>query len=132
MRTKALVSQTHEMMYSPIINNPYNRHAAVVYAKQWALGHNPQYPYFANNGDCTNFVSQALRAGGLSFIVGRWDWATYWFFWDINNLSMTWSSAHSFFRHVQETPHRYMIVNSMNDLQIGDIIAVEYNNSGLV
>lgn len=131
MGTKALVSQTHEMMYSPIINNPYNRHAAVVYAKQWALGHNPQYPYFSNNGDCTNFVSQALRAGGLNFIVGRWDWATYWFFWDINNLSMTWSTAHSLVRHMQETPSRYTIANSVNDLKIGDIIAVEYDNTGI-
>ncbi|MBF6245200.1 amidase domain-containing protein [Nocardia elegans] len=40
------------------------RAAAVAYANQWALGRNPEYD---NHGDadCTNFVSQCLRAGGF-------------------------------------------------------------------
>jgi len=43
---------------------PYNRYAAADYARRWALGVNPQYGEFGDS-DCTNFVSQALKAGGF-------------------------------------------------------------------
>ena len=43
---------------------PYNRDAAVAYARKWALGRNPAYYNFENiGGDCTNFVSQCIYAG---------------------------------------------------------------------
>ncbi|AYF79614.1 hypothetical protein D7D52_34985 [Nocardia yunnanensis] len=37
------------------------RAAAVAYANQWALNHNPDYEGFPSQ-DCTNFISQCLRA----------------------------------------------------------------------
>ena len=40
----------------------YNRQAAVDYADRWWNSANPAYPYF--EVDCTNFISQCLRAGG--------------------------------------------------------------------
>jgi len=52
---------------------PYHREAAVHYALAWALGRNPAYPNFGfdpatgrygGGGDCANFISQALHAGG--------------------------------------------------------------------
>ena len=43
----------------------YDRAKAVAYAHQWAYSRNPAYYDFsAIGGDCTNFVSQCLRAGG--------------------------------------------------------------------
>ena len=43
---------------------PYNRDAAVNYARKWALGRNPAYYDFENlGGDCTNFASQCIYAG---------------------------------------------------------------------
>ncbi len=45
--------------------NPYNRAAAVAYARKWALGHNPEFYNFDKlGGDCTNFASQTIYAGG--------------------------------------------------------------------
>ena len=41
----------------------YDVEAAVAYAVDYALSHNPEYPVFENN--CTNFVSQCLVAGGI-------------------------------------------------------------------
>lgn len=44
---------------------PYNRSAAVEYAHQWAFGRNPEFYDFSQiGGDCTNFASQCLYAGG--------------------------------------------------------------------
>ena len=43
---------------------PYNRTAAVNYARRWALSRNPAYYNFENiGGDCTNFASQCIYAG---------------------------------------------------------------------
>ena len=44
----------------------YNPSAAVNYARQWAYSRNPSYhDYSGEGGDCANFVSQCLIAGGL-------------------------------------------------------------------
>ena len=40
----------------------YNRQAAVQYANTWWNSNNPAYPVF--DVDCTNYISQCLRAGG--------------------------------------------------------------------
>lgn len=43
---------------------PYNRDAAVAYARKWALSRNPAYYDFEKiGGDCTNFTSQSIYAG---------------------------------------------------------------------
>ena len=45
----------------------YNAQKAVNYAKRWALDRNPDYyDYSGMGGDCANFVSQCLIAGGFS------------------------------------------------------------------
>ena len=44
---------------------PYNRTAAVAYAHRWAYGRNPLFYDYENiGGDCTNFASQCIYAGG--------------------------------------------------------------------
>lgn len=43
---------------------PYDRRAAVAYARRWALSRNPAYYDFSDlGGDCTNYASQCLFAG---------------------------------------------------------------------
>lgn len=43
----------------------YERGKAVAYAHKWAFGRNPAYYDFENiGGDCTNFASQCVHAGG--------------------------------------------------------------------
>jgi Putative amidase domain len=45
----------------------YNGAAAAAYADTYWQSYNPAWPSFANHGgDCTNFVSQALYAGGIA------------------------------------------------------------------
>ena len=45
----------------------YNGQAAYNYAERWAHDRNPKYHDYSNEGgDCANFVSQCLLAGGFS------------------------------------------------------------------
>lgn len=43
----------------------YDRDAAINYALEWYNKYNPDYPNFSSSGDCANFVSQCLKAGGF-------------------------------------------------------------------
>ena len=46
----------------------YDPSAAVEYARKYWNNYNPDYHNYANDGgDCANFVSQCLIAGGLNF-----------------------------------------------------------------
>ena len=46
----------------------YSPSKAIAYAQKWAHSRNPNYHDYSNEGgDCANFVSQCLIAGGLSF-----------------------------------------------------------------
>lgn len=55
----------------------YDARAAAAYAMKWFYvnswqEHNPNYDFFGGNGgDCTNFISQALKAGGMKFMRAR-------------------------------------------------------------
>ena len=44
----------------------YSRTNAINYAYAWWNGQNSSYPDFGSN-DCTNFISQSMKAGGFSF-----------------------------------------------------------------
>ena len=47
----------------------YGRVAANVYAARWAYSYNPAYIQINSGngaGDCTNFVSQCVKAGGVN------------------------------------------------------------------
>lgn len=63
----------------------YNPSAAVDYSNKYALNYNSSYSnYNSIGGDCANFVSQCLYAGGLNMTDG-WYWKSY------DDRSASWS-----------------------------------------
>ena len=85
-------------------HNSYNRQAAKTYIEKWVDGYNPAYANFtADGGDCTNFVSQVLRAGGIAF-TSRSNSPTnsHWYYYDSSwgmGRTSTWTHAHYFREH---------------------------------
>ena len=71
-------------------------------AVSYAMSHdgenerNEDYRYFGQYGDCTNFVSQCIHAGGISM-------SNEWYYYGGHNYSRTWGVASDFY---------YYIVNS--------------------
>lgn len=105
----------------------YNREDAVLYARKWALGANPRYYHFAGiGGDCTNFISQCLYAGG-----GVMNYNKYygWFYKDILNRSPSWTSV----EYLKDFLLRENGVGpigelaTINKLERGDIIQLKQN-----
>ena len=107
--------------------NGYNRQKAVDYAYKWWNGRNPAYRSYEL--DCTNFISQVVKAGGIKERKGsRWDWADYWYY-DSKQPSMTWTVAHSFYRHMKLT-RQAVNESSSSKVKVGDIISVDFEDDG--
>ena len=72
-------------------NLPYNREAAVAYARRWALGRNPAYFDFEGlGGDCTNFASQCVFAGAG---VMNYTPVTGWFYRSASDRTASWTGV---------------------------------------
>lgn len=70
---------------------PYNRAAAVAYARRWALGRNPAFYDFQNiGGDCTNFASQCIYAGAR---VMNYTPETGWFYRSVSDRTPSWTGV---------------------------------------
>lgn len=78
-----------------IIEKPYRRNRAVEYARRWALSRNPLFLDFTGaGGDCTNFVSQCVLAGGCTMdytpVYG-------WYFRSSADRAPAWSGVEFFY-----------------------------------
>ncbi|GAE91906.1 hypothetical protein JCM21714_875 [Gracilibacillus boraciitolerans JCM 21714] len=71
----------------------YDRRAAVQYAQTWWNDANPAYQYFEDN-DCTNYISQCLRAGGAP-MHGAPNRSKGWWY-NASSWSYSWSVANAF------------------------------------
>lgn len=70
---------------------PYNRLAAVAYARRWANARNPAYYNFDElGGDCTNFASQCLYAGCG---VMNYTPDVGWYYLSLNDRSPSWTGV---------------------------------------
>ena len=108
----------------------YNREAAVAYANQWWNSANPAYPYF--EVDCTNFISQCLRAGGAP-MRGYPDRSRGWWIQG-GSWSYSWSVAHSL-RWYLETSNQGLRAERVYDpseLEIGDVIFYDFAGDGRI
>lgn len=127
-------------------NKNYNREKAADYAKTWATTENPAYHNYVNEGgDCTNFVSQVLRAGGINFVGNRASATSIksWFYYSANlpNRTPTWTAAQPFSLHFGKGSKRvyefkeYSVLDALNnwdeiymDLSLGDIVQYARQN----
>lgn len=77
-----------------IVTKSYNRERAVEYARRWALSRNPLFfDFTGGGGNCTNFVSQCLLAGGL--IMDSTE--TFgWYYRDVNDRAPAWTGVREF------------------------------------
>lgn len=105
----------------------YNRELAIEYARKWALGKNPNYFHFEGiGGDCTNFISQCLLAGG-----GKMNYDKYygWFYISKDNRSPSWTSVKYLQRFLltNNSPGFVTKVMPIEKLQLGDIIQIRQN-----
>lgn len=92
---------------SPTTNSYYDRNKAYDYISKYVINPNPAYADFTElGGDCTNFVSQVLRAGGMAFTSTSKN-PTYkqWYYYNSTlgtGRSSTWTGSNEFRQHWAE------------------------------
>jgi hypothetical protein len=124
----------------------YNGAAAAAYADTYWQSYNPAWPSFANSGgDCTNFVSQALYAGGIAMRTSppysgdaawymlkskrRWSYAAPWVNAQDNSIF-----ALQHLPGVKQVASYYGIAPGQmvaDNAGQGDIVLYDFNNDGV-
>ncbi|MBR4961405.1 MAG: amidase domain-containing protein [Clostridia bacterium] len=78
-----------------LVTLSYDREAAVQYALRWAFGRNPLFANFTGiGGDCTNFVSQCVYAGGC---VMNYTPTFGWYYISVNDRAPAWTGVEYFY-----------------------------------
>lgn len=107
---------------------PYNRRTAYNYAKRWALSRNPKYYDFEHlGGDCTNFASQVLHAGGCPMNNTK---GSGWYYYNLNNRAPSWTGVDFLYKFLINNKGRGPIGKevSINEIQLGDLIQLNFDN----
>ncbi|WP_458122558.1 amidase domain-containing protein [Paenibacillus sp. Z6-24] len=124
-------------------SNGYSSIKARDYAYKWWDGRNPTYSYYAKSNncsiaskecwkkwnDCTNFVSQALLAGGMEEWPGLINRSTSWYYADslINAPSHSWGGANSFYKFWSI---RSKTAPTAAKAAMGDPVNADFDNDG--
>lgn len=110
------------------IMKTYNRAAAAAYAQQFALHPNPKFYHFGGiGGDCTNFISQCLLAGGgvMQYTANGWYYNSSF------DRSPSWTSVDALQRFLLDGkvggPKATIV--SLDKVEIGDLIQLRQNHT---
>ena len=101
---------------------PYDREAAVFYARKWAYARNPRYYNFDDlGGDCTNFASQCIYAGcGVMNFTPTFGW----YYIDVNQRAPAWTGveflSNFLTTNLEEGPFAEEV--DLSELAPGDIV----------
>lgn len=78
-------------------------------------------------GDCTNFVSQVLHAGGIPMVKQ----GTYpWYYYNLNDRAPAWTGVVPFYSFIMNNPprgYKFELVDSFEKLEPGDIIQFAFD-----
>lgn len=112
-------------------SNTYDGAKASNYALKYALNYNSNYANFnGSGGDCTNFISQCLKSGGISQHVGTAYSGNCWFYKTSTNRSSTWTGANEFRKYVTGSSSKInMPSSSWGSVTHGDIIQLMNGSS---
>ncbi|MFC3345869.1 amidase domain-containing protein [Streptomyces echinoruber] len=109
----------------------YDYKAMAAYAQKYWNNYNPDYPDFNGHGaggDCTNFVSQALKAGGWKHVPGYTnDWHKWFGNADIQSDSFVGVNEFSWFALSSK---RVTSLANVYQLDVGDVLQMDFNRDG--
>ncbi len=105
----------------------YDRIRAVNYARKWAHGRNPKYADFQKmGGDCTNYASQVLNAGGCPMNYNQYGW----YYRSLKDRAPAWTSVQALYNFLISNKGRGPVVEEVDikEMQIGDLVQLQFGN----
>ncbi|MGE6261072.1 amidase domain-containing protein [Heyndrickxia sporothermodurans] len=110
------------------VSYQYDRLKAIQYAERWWNSYNPAYKKF--DVDCTNYISQCLRAGNAP-MRGYPNKSKGWWM-SGNSWSYSWSVANSLRLYLASSTIglKAREVSSPDELSLGDVICYDFQGDG--
>ncbi|MFI9611954.1 amidase domain-containing protein [Streptomyces sp. NPDC052023] len=109
----------------------YDYKAMAAYAEKYWSNYNPAYPNFNGQGaggDCTNFVSQSLKAGGWKHVPGYvYDYTRWFGTADIQSHSFVGVNEWSWFA---QNSKRTTSLANVYQMDVGDVLQVDFDKDG--
>ncbi|GGT16107.1 hypothetical protein GCM10010254_40960 [Streptomyces chromofuscus] len=109
----------------------YDYKAMAAYAEKYWSNYNPAYPNFNGQGaggDCTNFVSQSLKAGGWKHVPGYvYDYTRWFGTADIQSHSFVGVNEWSWFALNSK---RVTSLANVYQMDVGDVLQVDFDKDG--
>ncbi|MFD7435487.1 amidase domain-containing protein [Streptomyces sp. NPDC059861] len=109
----------------------YDYKAMAAYAEKYWSNYNPAYPNFNGQGaggDCTNFVSQSLKAGGWKHVPGYvYDYTRWFGTADIQSHSFVGVNEWSWFA---QNSQRVTSLANVYQMDVGDVLQVDFDKDG--
>ncbi|GAA0477148.1 amidase domain-containing protein [Streptomyces sp. NPDC046215] len=107
----------------------YDYAAMAAYAEKYWRNYNPAYRSFNSyGGDCTNFVSQALKAGGWKDQPGKYDDYRAWWY-DSKNQATSWVGANEWSWSALNS-QRVKPLSNVYQMDVGDIMQMDFDDDG--
>ena len=108
----------------------YNYPAMAAYAEKYWDVYNPHYRTFnERGGDCTNFISQAMREGGWTFVNGFYRDDNYWWYQDLCcNQTWTWASVQYWYAFAALRSGRTTILAKPEYMGLADVLQADFTN----
>lgn len=116
--------------YKVVAAAGYNKVAMIDYARRHALPgtSNPLYKRFHDN-DCTNFISQAMWAGGWTKVTGWYQSKNVWWYnFDGTNQSFTWAAAQNWYWFATSSGRTSYLAN-VRDMEAGDVLQIDFDRN---
>lgn len=107
----------------------YDYAAMAKYAEKYWSNYNPAYRKFTGaGGDCTNFISQALKAGGWKAVPGSSsDYRNWWYDGAHQSDSFVGANEWAWFTLSNQ---RAANLADVYQADVGDIVQVDFNRDG--
>lgn len=105
----------------------YQREKAVAYAHRWAYGRNPNYLSFNGlGGDCTNFISQCIYAGGARM---NYKPTFGWYYKNGRSKAPAWTGVEYLYRFLTKNtgPGPYAAEVDIREVAIADVIQLSFD-----
>ncbi|MFE0727966.1 amidase domain-containing protein [Streptomyces antibioticus] len=127
----ARAATTRNPVAVPKTGTTYDYKAMAAYAEKYWNVYNKDYPDFNGHGaggDCTNFVSQALKAGGWKHAPGYvYDYTKWFGNAEIQSHSFIGVNEWSWFA---QNSKRTTALANVYQLEIGDVLQMDFDRDG--
>ncbi|MFJ8104968.1 amidase domain-containing protein [Streptomyces sp. NPDC096132] len=131
MPNAARAATTRNPVAVPKTGTTYDYKAMAAYAEKYVYTYNKDYPDFNGHGaggDCTNFVSQSLKAGGWKHVPGYvYDYTKWFGNADIQSDSFIGVNEWSWFA---QNSKRTTALANVYQLEVGDVLQMDFDRDG--